>query len=65
MSASDDALLESDNLEKVLSRFEQNERPAFVVEGTDGRAIGLLTRASLAQAILVHTARPNWQYHRG
>jgi len=55
---------QDDNLEKVLSRFETEEQPAFIVGEPDGHAIGLLTRASLAQAILVHTARPGWHSHR-
>ena len=65
MNAIDETLNENDNLEKVLSRFERDEHPAFIVTEPSGRAIGLLTRASLAQAILVHTARPGWHSHRG
>ena len=61
----ENTIRQDDNLEKVLSRFETEEQPAFIVGESDGRAIGLLTRASLAQAILIHTARPGWHSHRG
>jgi Zn-dependent protease len=65
MTPFENTIRQDDNLEKVLSRFETEEQPAFIVGEPDGRAIGLLTRASLAQAILIHTARPGWHSHRG
>ena len=65
MTTFENTIRQDDNLEKVLSRFETEEQPAFIVGETDGRAVGLLTRASLAQAILIHTARPGWHSHRG
>ncbi len=65
MTPSENTIKENDNLEQVLSRLEHDEQPGFIVVDNDGRAIGLLTRASMAQAILIHTARPGWHSHRG
>lgn len=58
-------LTEDENLETVLTHFEKSNVPALVVANNAKRMIGLITRTAIAQAILVHTARPGWHSHHG
>jgi len=57
-------LSDDENLETVLTHFERGEAPALIVANSAQRAMGVVTRTSIAQAILVHTARPGWRSHR-
>lgn len=61
----DVTLSENENLESALTRFESGDVPALIVTDADQRVIGIITRSSIAQTILVHTARPGWHSHRG
>jgi Zn-dependent protease len=58
-------LSEDESLEIVLSHFEKSDAPALIIANKAKRVIGLITRTAIAQAILVHTARPGWRSHRG
>ena len=54
-----------DPLEKALVAFETMNAPALLVIDKEGQAIGMITRTSIAQIMLVRTARPGWAIHRG
>ncbi len=57
-------LSEDENLEMALTHFEKSDVAALIVTNDAQGVIGLITRTSIAQAILVHTARPGWHNHR-
>ncbi|MEI6572331.1 MAG: site-2 protease family protein [Alphaproteobacteria bacterium] len=61
----DHTLSEDDNLEMALTHFEKSHVSALIIANNAERMIGLITRTAIAQAILVHTARPGWRSHRG
>jgi Zn-dependent protease/predicted transcriptional regulator len=65
MRPADHGLKESDTLEKALTIFESSDLPALIVVDQDQRSAGLITRSSIAQLMLVRTARPDWALHRG
>ncbi len=59
------ALEDHEPLETALRVFESGTAPALIVTKPDRRAAGIVTRASIAQVMLVRTARPGWRVHRG
>jgi CBS domain-containing protein len=61
----DRSLKEDDPLEQALTAFETGGAQALLVTDPTGRTKGLVTRASIAQALLMRTARPGWSHHRG
>jgi Zn-dependent protease/predicted transcriptional regulator len=65
MRPADLVLNASDPLEKALVAFETSNTPALLVLDNDRQATGMITRASIAQIMLVRTARPGWAIHRG
>jgi stage IV sporulation protein FB len=65
MRPADHRLQENDTLEKALAVFEASDLPALIVIDKDQRSAGLVTRSSIAQVMLVRTARPDWAFHRG
>ena len=65
MHTADFVLNANDPLEKALVAFETLNVPALLVVDTIGQATGMITRTSIAQIMLVRTARPGWAIHRG
>ena len=61
----DRALKEDDPLEQALAAFETGAAQALLVTDPTGRTKGIVTRTSIAQTMLVRTARPGWSHHRG
>ena len=59
------SLEEAEPLETALRIFESGTAPALIVTRRDQSMAGLVTRASIAQVMLVRTARPGWRVHRG
>ncbi len=51
-----------DTLDKALDKL--NETPAIGVVGADGVLEGLITRQSLAEIMLIKSARPDWRFAR-
>jgi Zn-dependent protease/CBS domain-containing protein len=49
-------------LQKVLPRLEAE--PTLVALDDDGRLLGLLTRQSLAEVVMIKAARPDWRFGR-
>lgn len=58
-------LTETDPLEKALDLFETSNSSALLVSDSAGGLAGIVTRVSIAQLMLILTARPGWKLHRG
>ncbi len=58
-------LTETDQLEKALHLFETSNSSALLVSDSAGGLSGIITRVSIAQLMLILTARPGWKLHRG
>jgi Zn-dependent protease/CBS domain-containing protein len=58
------ALAENEPLESAIDLLETTHTPAVLVQTADGTLQGFVTRASLAEAILIRSVRPNWIFHR-
>lgn len=52
----------NDSLDKALEKLTQ--APAVAVVGADGVLRGLVTRQSIAEVMLIKTARPDWRFVR-
>jgi Zn-dependent protease/CBS domain-containing protein len=49
-------------LEGALDHFAQKRGPALCVADRDGRLVGLLTRESLAEVMMIRAMRPTWTF---
>jgi Zn-dependent protease len=56
---------ETDPLEKALVALETSGASSILVTDKGGHIKGLVTRAAIAQVILIQTAKPGWNFHRG
>ena len=65
MRKAEHILHENESLENALSIFERSDAQALIVKDKNDEISGLISRAAIAQAILIKTARPNWVFHRG
>ena len=65
MRKAEHILHENEPLENALSIFERSDAQALIVKDKNDEISGLISRAAIAQAILIKTARPNWVFHRG
>ena len=65
MRKAENILHENEPLENALSIFERSDAQALIVKDKNDEISGLISRAAIAQAILIKTARPNWVFHRG
>ena len=65
MRKAEHILHENESLENALSIFERSDAQALIVKDNNDDISGLISRAAIAQAILIKTARPNWVFHRG
>jgi Zn-dependent protease len=54
---------ETDSLEKALAALETSGASALLVTDKGGQITGLITRAAIAQVILIRTAKPGWSFH--
>ncbi len=50
-------------LDKTLEKF--TTAPAVGVVDEDGALLGLLTRQSVAEVVLIANVRPDWRFHKG
>ena len=64
MKKADHILYDDEPLEKALTIFERSDAQALIVKDKKDEFLGLISRAAIAQAILIKTARPNWAFHR-
>ena len=65
MSRPEHAVYENDPLENALTIFEGCSDQALIVKDIHHEISGLISRAAIAQAILIKSARPDWKFYRG
>jgi CBS domain-containing protein len=65
MSQPEHVVYENEPLEKALTIFEGGSDQALIVKNTNQDISGLISRAAIAQAILIKSARPDWKFYRG
>jgi len=65
MSRPESMLYENDPLDKALTIFERGNDQALMVKDMNNDITGLISRAAIAQTILIKTARPDWKFYRG
>jgi len=65
MSRPEHSVYENDPLEKALTIFEGCNDQALIVKDVQHEISGLISRAAIAQAILIKSARPDWKFYRG
>jgi len=65
MSRPEHFVYEYDSLENALTIFERCNDQALIVKDINNQISGLISRAAIAQAILIKTARPDWKFFRG
>ncbi len=64
MAAPSDPLRAGDALEKALEALRVSGRQALPVVDADGRLVGLLTNANVAEMMMIRAARPDFQFRR-
>ena len=51
-------------VESVFERLQERSAAALFVTDPDGAIVGLLTRQSLAEVVMIRSARPDWRFSR-
>jgi len=51
-------------VESVFERLQDQRAAALFVTDPDGAIVGLLTRQSLAEVVMIRSARPDWRFSR-